>query len=93
MYATFWQDGEEIVYNFATMERGKFKFKGYPPEGVAEDALFKGVTTSLVEYAQTWYGIQLNGFRNWMNISDDYSGPFSAIAVGGNSPLVEIGTG
>jgi len=93
IFATWWQEGSEIVYDFATMERGEFEFHGYPPEGVAEDAIFKGVTTSLVEYAQTWYGIQLSGFRNWTNINDDYSGPFSAIAVGGSSPIVEIGTG
>jgi len=57
----WWQEGSEIVYDFATMERARFKYHGVPPEG-SEEARLVGVNLALAELGTTWYAIDLNQF-------------------------------
>lgn len=61
--------GEEIVYDFAYMERQGFKYAG---AGIMDTA---GV-------AGTQYASLILGFRSWQGLSSDYSGFFGALQVG-----------
>ena len=81
--------GEEVVYDFATMERQNFEYVG----GAAQD----GIATSVGQYAGTigtFFG-RSGSFRSlgWGDITNEYKGAFISVSVGaGVGPLgVEIG--
>jgi hypothetical protein len=88
-----WQEGSEIVYDFATMERARFTYQGVPPEKAQEDSPVKGVNISLFEVATTWYAINLNGFENEEGLIVDYSGRFASFGLGVSTPVFEVGGG
>ena len=82
--------GEEVVYNFATMQRQNFEYTGI----VGQD--------SIAASASQYFGVigvgvgKSGSFRSWGNITDEYQGPFvsGSLGVGVGFALgAEIGPG
>jgi hypothetical protein len=82
-YLTFVQNGSEVTYDFAAMQRQKFSYKG---GGLSDGVVGTGIST----YAGAAYG-----FRSNYDIIDDYSGIFISHSIGGGGgiPGWEIGPG
>jgi hypothetical protein len=87
--------GKEVVYDFATMERMRFRFtknlehnRGVITKGKSFDFPF---SSSLIAGTATWYYGQVNGFRSWGGVDDgnkhtrlydDYKGEFETSNIG-----------
>ncbi len=70
-------EGEEVVYDFATMERGRFRYTGYPDTNGSS-----GFCVSAGGAATSRYAGEVMGFTENNDIQKDYQGPFVSLQVG-----------
>ena len=86
-------NGDEVVYNFATLERATYKFRDSPFIDPTYVPYLAGVT--LPEFSETniSYYVNLRGFDNGLNTDKEYSGIFYGGSVGGALSLSSLGGG
>ena len=83
-------EGDETVYDFATMERASFSFI---TQSASEDIKFTGVGTGVYEGGVSVAYVGLQNFRSTENIENDYRGPFDNLLYGLNTAVLQLGFG
>jgi len=72
--------GEELVYDFGTMEKGRFSYE------TVSLAIEAGLS------AMVYHGLVF-GFNNVDSIKDKYKGTFKFGSIGASTPYINVGTG
>jgi hypothetical protein len=89
-------NGKEIVYDFATMERASFSYEIEPLFSCSfdpDDCIRPGYATGILEKVKSFYFLTLHHFDSLDSVDNEYSGRFEGLAIGVNTPGIEIGAG
>ncbi len=91
LFANWVVRGEELVYDFETLERAKFSVTARIDEETGEEHWIAGGCTSIVNFTGATYTSVIFGFDQDDGIVKDYSGVSKSI--GGGFSIIGVGTG
>ncbi|RME58489.1 RHS repeat-associated core domain-containing protein [Candidatus Parcubacteria bacterium] len=75
-------NGREVVYDFATLERGTYQFEDTPLADPNNVPYLPGGTTPEWGLTNMTYYVDLQGFDSWKNLDQEYSGDFYGVSGG-----------
>ncbi|NJN99332.1 MAG: hypothetical protein HC875_37160 [Anaerolineales bacterium] len=79
--------GEEVVYDFATMERGVFQYRDMPLTDPDLVPYTPGFTTAAFDYSTMVYHLDLERFDSNRNLEREYSGPATSLSFGASASI------